>query len=111
MLYPTNGLQIFLDCTIILPGRLLACTALMLRVQHMHLFEGAHFHLMLDHHYMVFDEAIYGLAIYLACLKARIRSATSTYVFDGKGVYMQIPWIVRAVLPVKPTSEPSSEAA
>ena len=94
-LYPTDGLRIFPDCTMILPVQLLVCTALMLRMQYIYLFEGAHFHLMLEHCYQVFDAMIFGLAIYLVYLKARICGTMSTYVYDGKRIYMQNPWIVR----------------
>ena len=98
-LYPSNGLRIFPDCSIILPVRLLIFTALMLRMEYIYLFEGAFCHLLLNHPYSVFNAILFGLAIFLEYIKARIRFGTSTYYYDGVRIYMQIPWLVRTLFP------------
>ena len=54
---------------------------------------------MLNHPYSVFNAILFGLAIFLEYIKARIRFGTSTYYYDGVRIYMQIPWLVRTLFP------------
>ena len=98
-LLPSTGLRIFPDCTLIFPARLLVYTALMLRMEHLCLFEGAFMKLLMETS-CTFDDLQVFIAIYLACLKSRIRMRAATHLSDGTYVCIQMPWLIRLLFPL-----------
>ena len=76
-LCPHTGLQIFPDCAVIFPARCSVCTALILRNEHVCLFEGAFRNLIYGRSHLTPQNFQEICACFLACLKSQIWDASS----------------------------------
>ena len=99
-LYPHTGLRIFPDCVVIFPARYSVCTALILRNEHVCLFEGAFRNLIYGRSHLMPQNFQEICACFLAYLKSQIWDASSTYLCEGNHVCIFAPKIVRLLFPL-----------
>ena len=98
-LYPHTGLRIFPDCAVIFPARYCICTALILRNEFVHLFEGAFRNLIYARSHLTPQNFQEICACFLACIKSQIWDALSTYLCEGNYVCIFTAKLVRLLFP------------